>query len=480
MSRSPNIFFAIADDASHFGVYGHRFVQTPHIDRLASDGVVFDNAFTSNPKCAPSRACILTGKHTWELKEGCNHFTYFPDVEVYPDILERNNYFVGFTGKPWAPGNYTKYGRKRNPVGTEFNRHRLVPPENSCISVFDYAENFREFLTKKPDNKPFCFWYGGLEPHRPYQLGEGSRLSTTKSDIETLPAYWPDVDVVRQDILDYANEIEWFDSQLGQMLTILEEHNELDNTLIIVTSDNGMPFPRVKGQMYEQDFHLPMIAAWKDHIAPGRTVSDLIGFVDIAPTFLEVAGIEKSDFMSGRSFYNVLVSPESGMIDQTRDRVWFGREKHDLGRENDLGYPVRCVRTLQYLYIRNFAPDRWPVGNPETNYPNCDDSPTKETVVNMRYDHEHHRYFDYCFGKRPAEELYDIKEDPECMRNLALNPDYDAVKNQLWTELEEFLTKTKDPRILGYGDEVFETTEWLYHKDFSWFTYLEKTLQSSD
>lgn len=474
MDKRPNILIAIADDASHFGVYGHKFVKTPNIDMLASNGVIFENAFTSNPKCAPSRACILTGMHTWQLKEGCNHFTYFPDVEVFPDLLENNNYFVGYTGKGWAPGDYTKYGRDRNPAGTEYNKRTLHPPDGTCISKCDYAENFRDFLEERPDDKPFYFWYGCLEPHRPYKLGENKRLNTVKDDIDYIPSYWPDDNVVREDLLDYANEVEWFDEKLGNIISILEENDELKNTLIIVTSDNGMPFPRIKGQMYEQDFHLPMIAYWHNHIKPGRKISDLIGFVDIAPTILEVAGIEINSAMSGRSFYDLLVSPQSGVIDQTRNRVWFGREKHDLGRENDLGYPVRCVRTDEYLYIRNFAPDRWPVGNPETNYPNCDDSPTKEMIVNMRYDNDNKKYFDFCFGKRPFEELYNIQKDTECINNLALDKNYDSIKNKLWVELKEYLIKTEDPRILGYGDEVFESTEWLYHTMFSWYTYLEK------
>jgi len=261
--KRPNILFAIADDASHFSAYGHRFVNTPGFDRVAREGVLFENAFTVNPKCAPSRACILTGMHTWQLEEACNHFGVFPSkFQVFPDLLEAAGYFVGFTGKGWAPGDYAAGGFERNPAGPEFSGRTLDPP-SSTISKKDYAGNFADFLSERPDDQPFCFWYGGHEPHRRYEEGEGIRNGKRIEDVE-VPEYWPDTDVVRSDILDYAFETEWFDSQLNEMLELLEANGELDNTIVVVTSDNGMPFPRVKGQMYEDDFHLPLAVRWGD------------------------------------------------------------------------------------------------------------------------------------------------------------------------------------------------------------------------
>jgi len=164
--QRPNILFAIADDASHMSAYGVQFLNTPNFDRVAKEGVLFTNAFTTNPKCAPSRASILTGKQTWQLEEACNHFGVFPSkFRVYPDLLEEIGYHVGYTGKGWAPGDYQQGGFKRNPAGDEYNRINLTPPAK-FISNRDYAANFEEFLKERPADSPFCFWYGGHEPHR--------------------------------------------------------------------------------------------------------------------------------------------------------------------------------------------------------------------------------------------------------------------------------------------------------------------------
>jgi len=471
--KKSNILFALADDASHMSVYGNKFVKTPNFDRVAKGGILFQNAFTTNPKCAPSRASILTGMHTWQLGPACNHFGVFPaKYSVYPDLLEKEvGYYVGYTGKGWAPGSWKKGGFNRNPAGNEYNSIRLNPPEYTLVSSIDYAANFCQFLSEKPKGKPFCFWYGGHEPHRPYNKGEGERAGKTRKDVQP-PPYLPDDEIVKRDLLDYAFEIEWFDRHLGMMLNHLEKIGELDNTLVVVTSDNGMPFPRVKGQMYEHDFHLPLAISWPEIIKGGRIVKDLVSFIDFAPTFLEVAGIEIPSQMEGKSLTNVLKSSESEYIDKTRDRVFMGKERHDLGRENDVGYPVRCIRTPEYLYVRNFKPDCWPAGNPETGFTNCDSSPTKELVLKLN-SQGNNFYFDLAFGKRPAEELYNILEDPQCMHNLAECEDYQDLKEKLSKELVKKLKETNDPRILGKGD-IFDNYQYVGEDNHSWKAYMER------
>ncbi len=470
-TKRPNILFAIADDASHFGVFGHSFVKTPNIDRVAKEGVKFENAFTSNPKCAPSRASILTGRFTWQLEEACNHYCVFPNkFKLLPDVLEDNGYFVGYTGKGWAPGDYERNGLKRNPAGNPFNNKKLTPPDGSCISDCDYTENFKDFLNKKDEEQPFYFWYGCLEPHRKYSFEEGIRGGKSLDEIESIPTYFPDTKEVRTDLLDYAYEIEWFDKHLGNMLTILEEKGELDNTLVVVTSDNGCPFPRVKGQMYEQDFHLPMVASYPKLSASNRVVSDIISFTDLAPTFLEVAGVEIPATMTGKSFADVFSGDKSGIINENRNLTYFGREKHDLGREGDLGYPVRCIRTQEYLYIYNFAPNRYPAGNPETYYTNCDSSPTKEEII-KRHNNGDDYYYSLAFGKRPQEELYQIIEDAECMKNLANVDEYNSVKTEMHDKLFDFLKETGDPRL--DDPDYFERFEYVGADQHSWKAYEE-------
>ena len=474
----PNILFAIADDASHFSAYGHSFVSTPHFDRVAREGILFNNAFTTNPKCAPSRASILTGRHTWQNLESCLHWNYWPDdLPVYPDLVEAAGYHVGYTGKGWAPGDWKRCGRGRNPAGTHYNERTLTPPADTKISNNDYAGNFADFLVERPQGVPFYFWYGGHEPHRKYEPGEGTSHGKKLEDVNEVPPYWPQEDVVRSDMLDYAYETEWFDAQLGRMLEMLEEAGGMDNTLIVVTSDNGAPFPRVKGQMYDDDFRLPLAAMWPAQIGRGRQIDDLVSFTDFSATFLEAArvpGPEREAFVSagsGHSLFDVFEAEGSGTVTDSRQRAYMGRERHDMGREGDLGYPVRCIRTPTHLYVRNFAPDRWPAGNPETNYTNSDSSPTKTRILEL-HDQGDDRFWQLAFGKRPLEELYDVVADPCCLTNLADRPEHAALKDALWRELQEELERSGDPRIRGEGD-IFETYEYIVDAPHSWAHYMK-------
>jgi arylsulfatase A-like enzyme len=471
-AKRPNILLAIADDVSwpHMSAYGCRFVKTPAFDRVASAGILFRNCFTTNPKCSPSRATILTGRDTWQLEEACCHFGIFPSkFKVYPDVLETAGYHVGFTGKGWGPGSWEKGGFKRNPAGNEYSQLKNDPPTTG-ISRIDYAANFKAFLAARPKGQPFCFWYGGHEPHRPYEQGSALRAGKRLEDAVVAP-YWPDDEIVRSDVLDYALEIEWFDTHLGRMLKTLEESGELNNTLIVVTADNGMPFPRVKGQIYDDDFHLPMAICWVGTIPGGRVVDDFISFSDLAPTFLDVAGLKPLPEMTGRSFVNVLTSDRSGQVDPTRDRICVGKERHDIGRPNDVGYPVRAIRTKDFLYARNFEPDRWPAGNPETGYTNIDDSPTKRLILDQKQSGTT-RFWQLSMGKRPLEELYDLRSDPHCMHNLDGDPKFAAIKTQLWEELRKTLTEQQDPRILGHGD-VFDKYEYQGSRKNAWDTVME-------
>lgn len=463
----PNILLVIADDWSygHAGVYGCSWIQTPAFDRVAREGVLFTHAFTSNPKCSPSRASLLTGRNAWQLEEAMCHFGVFPARwPVYPDLLEQAGYLVGYTGKGWGPGDAAAGGFSRNPAGPEYNRYPSPPP-HAGISSRDYARNFVEFLKQRRPGQPFCFWLGTHEPHRFYEEGVGLRAGKNPREVQ-LPAYYPDSDLIRSDFLDYAVEVEWFDTHLGRVLRHLEEIGELDRTLILVTSDHGAPFPRVKGQIYEHGFRLPLAARWGQEVPGGRVVEDFINVRDLAPTFLEAAGLSPPPSMTGRSFLPLLKSRRSGWIDPSRNRMLVGKERHDLGRPHDWGYPVRALRTPEFLYLRNYHPERWPVGNPETYYGNCDNSPTK-TLLTRRFD----KYYRLNFGKRPAEELYRIAEDPDCVHNLASDPHFRSVKYQLRREMEELLQEEEDPRILG-RPEVFEQCEYVGNRDHSYEAWL--------
>lgn len=458
--KQPNILFAIADDASflHMGAYGCNWVSTPAFDRVAREGLLFMNAYTPNAKCAPSRACILTGRNSWQLEEAANHGAFFPaKFTTYMEALLKNGYHTGHTAKGWAPGNPGEVdGKKRELTGPAFNRFQTTAP-TSEINNNDYAANFKDFLDQKPKDKPFSFWYGSTEPHRAYEFRSGIEKGGKKlNDIDKVPSFWPDNDTIRADMLDYAYEIEYFDNHLQRMLDILEERGELENTIIVVTADNGMPFPRVKGQEYEYSNHLPLAIMWPAGIVnPGRKIDDFVSFIDFSATFLEVAQVEEEKVgmqpITGKSLTDILYSDKSGIVNPNRNEVLIGKERHDLGRPNDWGYPIRGIVTEGYIYLHNFEHERWPAGNPETGYLNIDGSPTKTFILNERRESGSKKYWGPSFGKRPVEELYQINRDPECMDNLALHPEYQAVREKLKNGLFNKLREQEDPRMFGNG-----------------------------
>lgn len=478
VSKTPNILFAIMDDATylHMSAYGCEWVNTPNFDRVAKNGLLFNNAYTPNAKCAPSRSCILTGRNSWQLEEAANHWPYFPEkFKVFTEVLAENGYAVASTGKGWAPG-IAKYadGSNRNLMVNTFSQIKTTPP-TSKISNVDYAANFTAFLDQKGE-EPFFFWYGGLEPHRGYEYGSGiakggkSLAQVPDSDVFD---FWPAVDSVKTDLLDYAFEIEYFDKQLGKMLDTLEARGELSNTLVVITADNGMPFPRVKGQEYEYSNHLPLAVMWADGIEhQGRKIDDFISFIDFAPTFLEVAGISTNatgmQTLTGRSFTDILFSEKSGQVDAGRDFVLIGKERHDIGRPNDGGYPIRGIVKNGKLLLHNFETDRWPGGNPETGYLNCDGGPTKTIVLNSVYNPAENQYWRWSFGKRPENELYDLENDPDCMVNLAFSEENQELLASMRNDLMGRLKEQGDPRLFGNG-AAFDQYQYADQKGVNFY-----------
>ena len=475
----PNILIAISDDQSfpHVSVHGSSELYTPNFDRVAREGVRFLNAFASSPGCSPSRASLLTGRHTWQIGAAGTHASHFDTAYVaFPDLLERAGYRVGFTGKGWGPGKWELSGRKRNPAGPEWNRKNLESPQG--ISAKDYAGNFEEFLKEKPKNQPFYFWFGGHEPHRVFKEGIGKEKGKDLEKIE-VPGFLPDNELIKSDIADYYVEIEWFDEQLGKMLNLLEAMGELDNTLILVTSDNGMAFPRAKANLYEYGFHVPMAIRWGDRISGNYISKDLVSFVDIAPTLLDVAQVspDPSSPMVGNSLKDLLLQQATYKKNHLHQAIYSARERHSSSRYHSLSYPQRALRTADYLYIHNYRPERWPAGAPQKygkgNYPleedvlqkklgpahgayhDIDPCPSLDYLIAQR-DKEDGKYFHLAIDHRPMGELFDIQQDPACLNNLALLPEYSNLQDSLENALRSYLKATGDPRELNGGD-VWET-----------------------
>ncbi|GMW01555.1 MAG: hypothetical protein AMXMBFR84_26920 [Candidatus Hydrogenedentota bacterium] len=450
VSRRPNILFAIADDWSwpHASIGGTGEVHTPAFDRVAREGCLFTNCITAAPQCSPNRAAILTGRHIWQLAEAGTHASIFPRTHpVYPDLLAANGYHVGYTGKGWGPGDWQRGGWTQNPAGREYNEKRFDAVPVDGIINHDYAGNFETFLAARPEGAPFCFWYGGKEPHRKYEVGSGRRAGKDAAKVR-VPAYLPDDPAVRNDFLDYFLEIEWFDSQLGTMLSTLEQMGELDNTLVIVTGDNGMSFPRAKANVYEHGVHVPLAMRWPGRIDAGRTEASLVSCVDFAPTFLAAAGLSIPESVTGKS-----LSPLFGAGgDSANEFVLTGRERHTHARFDNWGYPSRAIRTQDHLYIWNLKPDRWPAGDPD-GYHDIDAAPSKSVLTDNP--DKYAKYFELSLGKRPEEELYAVDRDGDCMNNLAADPAHADVKAALRAALEKALKEQGDPRMRG--SEVFDS-----------------------
>jgi N-sulfoglucosamine sulfohydrolase len=475
--KPVNILLCISDDQSfpHASAYGCTWLKTPAFDQVANEGLLFTNAYTPNSKCSPSRSALVTGRNPWQLEDAANHQPIFPSkFTSYAEVLSENGYHVGYTGKGWGPGKaLDKEGNPRLLAGTAYNELTSKSPARG-ISTNDYAANFEKFLDDLPESTPFCFWYGAREPHRPYEFMAGSNMAAKElGDIDIVPSFWPDVDSVRHDMLDYAFEVEHFDMHIDRMLKLLAERGLLENTIVIVTSDNGMPFPRMKGFASVLSNQIPLTIMWKGGIEdPGRTVTDFVSFTDFAPTFLELAGIEPErsgmEPMEGRSLLPLFKGEK-----QDRSFMLFGKERTDTGRPDNAGYPIRGITQNDFVYIRNYHPERWPSGNPETGYRDVGASPTKSFILNQRRIQGQTKYWDINFGKLPAEELYSLKDDPFCMNNIADDSLFIGIKNELITLMTNELIKQEDPRVLGNG-EIFET--YLHH-DESQRNFYEKFIQ---
>lgn len=475
----PNILFAIADDQSwlHAGAYGAKQVATPAFDRVAREGVLFRNAFSACPSCTASRSAVLSGRNVWQQKQaGVLYGSMPPDLPLYPHLLEDAGYFAGYTGKGWAPGNWGADGLKRNPCGREFNSRKHASPVPPGIDVRDYTANFADFLSEKPAESPFCFWFGCTEPHRLYDTGRGIRMGKKLADVE-VPPFLPDSEEVRSDILDYFTEIDWFDQQLAGILRTLDERGLAENTLVVVTSDNGMPFPRAKVNLYDWGTRMPLAIRWPSSVPGGRVVENLVSHTDFSPTFLEAAGVPVPSGTAGRSLLPLLRGESQAV---TRDAVFTAMERHTMCRPDGATYPMRAIRTSQHLYIRNFAPDRWPTGGPflssnKTLHGDIDGAPTKDFLLSDKGRKTFPEQYRLCVDKRAPEELYDIAADPGQIHNLAGDARYEDIRARLRSRLQSYLEETNDPRIEGLDP----WQSYAYHQTVGYGASFNRSLPES-
>jgi len=493
----PNILFAISDDQSfaHTGFAGSTFVKTPAFDRIAGEGIYFSNCIAGSPGCAPSRSSLVTGRHHWQNEQSGQHASSWLKKHVpFVDLLENNGYATGRTGKGVSPFQYARtendsLWRANDAAGLSHSnlRYEEGTPEDErpakFISNLNYFENFKYFMENVRGDKPFFFWYGSSEPHRGYEQDAWKRTDKKLSDAN-VPGFLPDHETIRGDLLDYAVEIEWFDLHLQRMLKYLEETGELENTIVFVTSDNGMPFPGAKANCYEYGIHVPFAVRYPKEFGGSRRVDDLIGFVDLAPTILEITGTGTEGMMpvTGKSILSILKAKKGGVVDETKRYAFTGRERHSSSRYLNWGYPQRAIRSHDYLLVWNMKPERWPAGDPQAIKPgtenellpmygidekgvhhsewaftDIDAAPSKSFIIENRQDENIRFYFGLVHGKRPEFELFDIKNDPYNLTNLAGNLQFAQVEQELKQALMAELESSEDPRVVGPEKEVFDT-----------------------
>ncbi|MFI3324678.1 MAG: sulfatase [Clostridia bacterium] len=499
-----NIVFAFADDwGKYANIYNeidnlddiNSLLKTPNINRIAHEGVSFTNAFVPAPSCTPCRSSVCSGQYFWQTGLGAilvgAHWD--TDIPTYPLELEKNGYHIGYTYKVWSPGDnadapyggirncYTRNTEKFTRLG-EFNRFSFRAMEKieelgfdvetaKSAMLVDVRDNFNDFIKANTDNKPFCYWWGPTNTHRDWLRGSGKELwGIEPDDLKgKLPKCLPDVHEVREDFADYLGEVQAFDAGIGVLIDELEKLSELDNTLFVISGDHGIPgMPRGKCNLYNLGCEVALFARFPKLIKENRIVEDFVNIMDLAPTFLDVAGVNIPEQMTAKSILPLLKSDKNGIIDKKRDFIVTGRERHaDIARDGNLPYPQRAIRTKDYLYIYNFEPDRWPVGDPKglqdpsyqidfdelrlqssAAFNDMDASPTKAWLIWHRNEEAYKNYYSLAFDKRPKEELYILNNDKDTVLNVAQNEKYANVKKELNERLFKILHEQNDPRVI--------------------------------
>ncbi len=450
-AQQPNILFILADDMSYpfSSVYGDPVVKTPNLERLAQHGVTFTNAFSANPSCTPSRAAMLTGRYPHKLGEAVNLVGRLDaSIPTYVQVLRKEGYEVAYDRKGWAPGDFTKMGYSENPAGKQVE--------------------FQKMINQLPKEKPFFFWFGTNDPHRTFPFGKGRASGIDLNKIK-VPAFLPDVPEVRGDLADYFYLIKRLDDDVGELLKVLEQSGRLENTIIVMTSDNGMPFPHAKANLYDYGTRVPLIiSSFSKKVLQNKKTDSFVNLIDLTPTFLDVAGVMTKPEMDGKSLMPLL----TGKTTSHRTEVFLERERHCMARnefDKGAGYPMRAIRTNNFLYILNLRPHRMPGGDESmpgttSEFGDVDGGPTKAFILDNR-DHPNVKpFFELGFAKRPREELYDLRKDPYNVKNVAGLAEYASIKKELSEHLLKWMEDERDPRVNDGGNEIdrYKPTTWAW------------------
>ena len=489
-TEKPNIVLLFADDLGRYAsAYAdpalpspNDIIKTPVFDRLAAEGARFDNAFVSVPSCTPSRGALYTGRHFFRngsFSQLHSRWTKgMPDpsdsIVGMPVTLEKAGYHIGWSHK-WHIPERLMGGQKNHyaPAGQRISSFSEVVSKNpeAREKVFaEVRENFRAYLANRKNGQPFFYSFNPTNTHRTWVKGSGKALwGLEPDDLKgKLPPFLPDNEVVREDVADYLGEVMAFDAACGVIIEELTAMGELDNTLIVISGDHGAPgFPRGKCNVHDFGSAVPLTLRWPARIQAGRVVKEPVSLIDLAPTFLAAAGTESPDYPDGQ---NLLPFLTEGGDEKLRGWALIGREVHvGSGREDYMPYPVRALRTSDFLYVKNFKPDRWPMGDPKaaagdtmpsakalentrTAFADIDASPTKTWLIQNRFEEGLDTILRDAWEKRPEEELYLLADDPHQIRNVAADPAHAATLEKLRAQLMAELEAKQDPRLTDAFD----------------------------
>ena len=434
----PNFVIILADDLAwdDLGAFGNKKVRTPNLDRLASEGMCFDQAFLTISSCSPSRASILTGRYPHQTDAEQLHWPLPESQVIFPQRLKKAGYFVGAAGK-WHLGDAM---RDRFTVVREVDTSGFqLPPNAGAVAGGKFKETstgddrsgcaeWVDLLQERDPEIPFFLWLAAVDPHRPYE----KQISPVPHPPEEviIPPYHPDTPLVRQDYARYYDEITRLDRFVGAVLQELETQKVSNNTIVIFLSDNGRPFPRDKTTLYDSGIRTPLIIRWPTTIKPGSRCNQLVSSVDLGPTILTLAGLPVGPSLAGRNFTALLEGREI----EIRDAIFAEKNWHDYEDRS------RAVRDDRYKYIINHYADL--PGTPPADAARSD---TFKEMQRLRMEGNLPAVQASCFtAPRPREELYDLSTDPHELRNLALDPAHQDTLERLRVEYRQWRIRTRE------------------------------------
>jgi N-sulfoglucosamine sulfohydrolase len=416
-ASNTNFIIFIADDISwdDFGCYGNRQVKTPVVDNLAENGIKFNNTYLTASSCSPSRNSILTGRYPHNTGAAELHTQPPLDMISFPELLKANGYFTAHSGK-WHMGDYAERGfdvisRTYEEIGNSGS--------DSWVKV----------VQERPRNKPFFLWYASLDAHRDW--GENKYSGTHNPDSIVPPFYLHNGPETRKDLAQYYDEVHRFDVRIGEVIAELEKQGELDNTMIIVMSDNGRPFPHSKTRVNDRGMKTPFVIYWPGKVTTTPQISNsLVSVIDIAPTILEIAGQCTPESFQGVSFLPVIKDPSRDFRNYVfAEHNWHDYEAHE-----------RMVRNKNFMYILNSRPNLSQLGPADAV-----SSPAYRELKELKTTGKlSAAQADIFMVPRPYEELYDYSKDPLQLLNVASVPEYAEALEELRGVLQKWMEETGD------------------------------------